>query len=128
MNVGLNDLFVGIGYLFLAFLPVSLLLHRCRDWSRHARWPTVTALVYWVAWAAGGMCIPWYALPGFVPLALGVALFLGKPEAPMVRRSGGGRRRGLLGAHVMLQTDKACPRWCFAMRQATSRRTTSPTR
>ncbi|MBP7866566.1 MAG: hypothetical protein KA419_11500 [Acidobacteria bacterium] len=110
MNVGLNDLFVGIGYLFLAFLPVSLLLHRWRDWSRHARWLTVTALVYWVAWAAGGMCIPWYALPGFVPLALGVALFLGETGRPRWFGALAAAAAVVsLGAHVMLQADKACP-------------------
>jgi hypothetical protein len=82
MNTFINSRYVIIGFLYLAVVPVFLILLRWWPPDRVTRAALIFAAGYWLAWSALGRGIPWYALPGFVFLALFVARFLEHPGIP----------------------------------------------
>ncbi len=78
-----NDLYIIIGFLFLAFIPIWLFwLRDYKKLSLVTKSLIIFSVVYWIVWAIYGEGIPWYGIVGFLPLSLAVAILPDKVKKP----------------------------------------------
>ncbi|MCX6807945.1 MAG: glycosyltransferase family 39 protein [Patescibacteria group bacterium] len=84
MNIYINDLYVIIGFLFLALIPIWLFyVPKFREMKIESKTLLLFTAVYWIFWSWQGMGISWYGIVMFLPMSVAVAILAGKVQKPL---------------------------------------------